>query len=354
LLWLNATDYDDDDLQFGVEGDFHKKLINVKKMERNKAVVIAKQIFDREVQEKYENIVFYVQDKPGNKVYQSVRFVILDIDDNPPLFKNTPYKVNIIENQQINTIIFESIEAFDSDGPLFNKFSFNIVKKPNEMLDMFSIGRSNYIGSGHFNTSIILNNKLDYEDSKTHIITISAVGENSIFVSHAELVLNVIDYPDRQPEFSQSPYYVKIEEEMNVGDFVLQVSAKDGDTGINNQCKYKIVYENSLVASYFYIDKLKGDIRIKKKIDLESDEISRLGGLLEFKIIATEIGDENSQQETQVTVAISDINDNQPKFNRNSYSLVISPKSTIGTSLTLTENDTDSIHVFDSDKVNTI
>lgn len=320
-------------------------------MERNKAVVIAKQIFDREVQEKYENIVFYVQDKPGNKVYQSVRFVILDIDDNPPLFKNTPYKVNIIENQPINTIIFESVEAFDSDGPLYNKFSFNIVKKSSDLSDLFSIGRPNYISSGHFNTSIILNSKLDYEKSKTHVITLSAIGENSIHVSYAELVLNVVDYPDRQPEFSQSPYYVKIEEEMNVGDFVLQVSAKDGDTGINNPCKYKIVYESSLAASYFYIDKLKGDVRIKKKIDLESDEISRLGGLLEFKIIATEVGDENSQQETLVTVAISDVNDNQPKFNRNSYNLVISPKSTVGTSLTLTENDTDSIHVFDSDKV---
>ncbi len=111
------------------------------------------------------------------------------------------------------------------------------------------------------------------------------------------------------------------------------------------------MHDNSIAANYFYVDRLKGDIRIKKRIDLESDEISKLGGLLEFKILATEIGDENSQQETQVTVAISDINDNQPKFNRHSYNLVISPKATVGTSLTLVENDTDSIHVFDLDKV---
>ncbi len=49
MLWLNATDHDQDDLQFGVEGDFYKKLITVKKVDRNKAVVIAKQMFDREV-----------------------------------------------------------------------------------------------------------------------------------------------------------------------------------------------------------------------------------------------------------------------------------------------------------------
>ena len=53
LLWLNATDHDGDDLQFGVEGDFYKKLILVKKIERNRAVVIAKQVFDREVKKRF-------------------------------------------------------------------------------------------------------------------------------------------------------------------------------------------------------------------------------------------------------------------------------------------------------------
>ena len=49
LMWLNATDYDDDDLQFGVEGDFYNKLIQVKKIDGKHAQVIDNQIFDREV-----------------------------------------------------------------------------------------------------------------------------------------------------------------------------------------------------------------------------------------------------------------------------------------------------------------
>ena len=31
LLWLNATDPDDDDLRFGVEGDFYKKFLILSK-----------------------------------------------------------------------------------------------------------------------------------------------------------------------------------------------------------------------------------------------------------------------------------------------------------------------------------
>ena len=93
LLWLNATYNDDTQLEFGVEGEFYNKLVQVVKVDGKHAQVVARQPFDREVQEKYEDIFFYVQDAPGNKVYQSLRFVIMDIDDNPPVFENTPYRV---------------------------------------------------------------------------------------------------------------------------------------------------------------------------------------------------------------------------------------------------------------------
>ncbi len=139
------------------------------------------------------------------------------------------------------------------------------------------------------------------------------------------------------------------------GAFVLKISANDGDTGINNPCKYKILNEdNSNAADYFSIDSLTGVLTIKQRIDLESEEISRMGGLLEFKVEAFEIGDENSIEQTQIIISINDINDNQPKFNKESFELNISPRSTVGTSLTLLDSNTDSIRVTDFDKVSII
>ena len=136
------------------------------------------------------------------------------------------------------------------------------------------------------------------------------------------------------------------------GAFVLKISANDGDTGINNPCKFRLLNEeNSNAADFFEIDSLTGILTIKRRIDLESEEISRVGGLLEFKVEATEIGDESSTEKTQIIVSISDINDNQPKFNRDAFELNISPRSTSGTSLTLNDAYTDSIHVSDFDKV---
>ena len=48
-MWLNATDPDDDSLEFGVEGEYHNKLISVKKVTKTHAIVFGKQVFDREV-----------------------------------------------------------------------------------------------------------------------------------------------------------------------------------------------------------------------------------------------------------------------------------------------------------------
>jgi hypothetical protein len=113
---------------------------------------------------------------------------------------------------------------------------------------------------------------------------------------------------------------------------------------------YIFIDENPM-AAYFDLDAITGDLTISKRIDLESEDIIRLGGLLEFKIIAIEIGDEKSQTETQINVAIFDLNDNKPKFDAFEYNLKISPKSIPGTSLTLLNDLQDSIHIFDLDKV---
>ena len=69
-------------------------------------------------------------------MYQSVRFVILDIDDNAPVFKHTPYKIDISENTPINTVIFDQIEAIDLDGPLYNKFQFSSTTFKTHCLDL--------------------------------------------------------------------------------------------------------------------------------------------------------------------------------------------------------------------------
>ena len=90
-------------------------------------------------------------------------------------------------------------------------------------------------------------------------------------------------------------------------------------------------------------------MRIKARIDRESKDINEFGDLLEFNVIAYEINDIKSRSEVHVTVAIIDINDNEPIFDRNSYNLTITPKTSNGASLTIL--NAESINIHDLDKV---
>lgn len=107
-------------------------------------------------------------------------------------------------------------------------------------------------------------------------------------------------------------------------------------------------------VNYFSIDSRTGVISVRQRIDLESAEVgSRLGGLLEFSVRAIEVGDENATSSTsRVIVSVSDINDNEPVFNKRSFRLNLLPSQTnAGSTLTLIDLDIDSIRVYDPDKV---
>lgn len=101
----------------------------------------------------------------------------------------------------------------------------------------------------------------------------------------------------------------------------------------------------------FRINSETGLVTINNRIDLESTELTKSGGLVEIEIKAIEIGEENSFEIVKVTVSVLDVNDNAPCFNKKIYNLKISPKSAEGTPLVLNEIDIETIHVFDPDKV---
>ena len=57
-----------------------------------------------------------------------------------------------------------------------------------------------------------------------------------------------------------------------------------------------------------------------------------------------------AETRVKVIVKINDMNDNEPEFNRPTFSFAVSPRASVGTTLNLVESGIDSIHVSDTDK----
>ena len=85
------------------------------------------------------------------------------------------------------------------------------------------------------------------------------------------------------------------------------VSATDDDSGVNSQIQY-LVDPDGEWASYFSVDHDHGTVVTKKAFDYET--VDRL----EFNVVAVDGGIPALRSTVPVTVILTDLNDNPPRF----------------------------------------
>ena len=51
---------------------------------------------------------------------------LIDVNDNPPRFNQSIYRINILETTPINNIVSTEISAYDLDSGLFGQFTYSL------------------------------------------------------------------------------------------------------------------------------------------------------------------------------------------------------------------------------------
>lgn len=156
---------------------------------------------------------------------------------------------------------------------------------------------------------------------------------------------------DQPPVFQQAPYSVTIPENTPEDTSVLTISAIDGDTG--NPRPILLTLENE-VKGHFKLESI-GKPGAGKAIlyttniptDREDPDVLQNGGVYTFTVKATEMINNELPGDftlTQVTVVLTDVDDNLPEFNELNFEIEV-PENL--------ENDTPlpglSIYVLDKD-----
>ena len=104
----------------------------------------------------------------------------------------------------------------------------------------------------------------------THYFRIKAEYEQDrSLYAEADLTIYVDDLNDNAPNFESSSYRKVIPEDIYIGETVLDVRARDLDTGSNADIPYNII-NNSGVNSAFAIGQSSGSITIDKHLDRET------------------------------------------------------------------------------------
>ncbi|NWX95336.1 CDHR2 protein, partial [Nothoprocta ornata] len=328
---LQAFDVDGDPLTYGISGP-ESFYFNV---EEDTGRVFLKNLLDREVSaEPGRRVGAAGADGLRSAVSKKLTVIVEDRNDNAPVFHNLPYETTVPENVTAGSIIY-TVFANDSDTGNASKVSYSIEEVIPDN------AKNHWLFYVLPNGSVVLNGSLDYALSTFYQIKIVAKvglagpgagggrrccgadgrcapqdgggllhGALTFQQSVTYLSVTVRDLPNLEPRFLNEPYAGSVPENCPLGTTVLTVTAIDRDTGVNDDILYSIT--NSNVP--FAINDTTGTITVTGFLDREQlpDEV------LQLEVVAREknldIYGKVANISTEVTVTVTDVNDNKPQF----------------------------------------
>eukprot|EP00062_Callorhinchus_milii_P020850 gi/632976978/ref/XP_007905091.1/ PREDICTED: cadherin-related family member 2-like [Callorhinchus milii] len=132
---------------------------------------------------------------------------IEDVNDNAPVFKGLPYQADIPEDENVGTEIFKVL-AKDSDKGNNGSVTYVILELiPSDNTGLFEISK---------NGCVYLQGQLDFSICSIYQVLIMAVDQGIPETKNAtaSLIINVIDIPNKPPEFLSPFYHVRIPENL--------------------------------------------------------------------------------------------------------------------------------------------
>ncbi|XP_010848931.1 PREDICTED: protocadherin beta-10 [Bison bison bison] len=253
----------------------------------------------------------------------NIHIVILDVNDNAPQFSQAIYVTQAPENSPVGSFIAK-VSAEDADSGIYADISYSFFDASEDILTTFHINP--------FSGEIILRLLLDYELVKSYKINIQAIDGGGLS-SKCTVLVEVLDTNDNAPELiisSLSNHVVENSPETALAVFRI----KDRDSGENGKTVCFIPDHLPFLlkpsVENFYILMTEG------ALDRESQAEYNI------TITVTDMGTPRLKTEHNITVLVSDVNDNAPTFTQTSYTLWVhennSPALHIG-SVSATDTD---------------
>ncbi|KAI8035371.1 hypothetical protein M5D96_011814 [Drosophila gunungcola] len=239
---------------------------------------------------------------------------ILDINDNRPTFLDSPYLARVMENTlPPNGGYVLTVNAYDADTPPLNSQVRYFLKEGDS--DLFRINAS----SG----DIALLKPLDREQQNEYTLTLVAMDTGSPPLTGTGIVrVEVKDINDNDPVFDLQSYHATVRENLPPGTHVLRPKATDKDEGLNAKLRFNLLGE---YMDRFHIDSETGEITTATSLDREWTSVYYLTLMAQDSSIT-----EPRATSVNLTISVSDVNDNVPKFDASHYNVAVPDRISTG------------------------
>ncbi|XP_067838374.1 protocadherin-23 [Heptranchias perlo] len=277
-------------------------------------------VLDRELTNNYSLIV-RASDRGTSPLNSTtiISVTVLDVNDNPPVFKNLEYHVEVLESTPVKSKLIQ-VSAYDHDQGVNADVKYSIIsgnEKENFRLDP----KTGFVE---------LKLPLDYEEIPKFMITIRAVdgGITNQNMALSVLYINVLDDNDNIPYFAFPTLNCTVCENEPIYTSVCAVHALDHDDGPFGYLTYSILtspltdYSISTNWNNFIIDPITGDIYTKQLIDYEQQNNCI------FIVQAKDKG--NATATVTVQVDIQGIDEYEPAFTQERYYFTLPENVEVG------------------------
>ncbi|XP_045062353.1 protocadherin alpha-13-like [Coregonus clupeaformis] len=249
---------------------------------------------------------------------------ITDVNDHSPSFSEKNLHIEIAENRPPGAR-FELQPARDLDVGINSIGSYKLNQNEHFDLELRDSGEGDKI------PFLVLQKALDREQKTKHLLLLTAFdGGNPPRSGTLNITVTVLDLNDNQPVCSQDVYSVTLQENSDIGRFVVRINATDADHGSNGVIEYTLGRNlKRRVHDIFQLDSITGEIKVKGPVDFEENEVYSIN------VQASDKGQPPLTADCRVIVKIQDVNDNRPQIEVTSLSNTVSEDSKPGTVISL-------------------
>lgn len=270
--------------------------------------IYLKKPLDYERQAQY-SLAVTAQDQGTDSLPTPTKVVIhvIDINDHVPQITINALTgsghAQIPEHSEVPYFIAH-ISVFDPDGGNNGKFNCSLDDPLFRLVQLYDT---------EFKVMAVA--ELDREMQDLHDVRIICRDQGvpaQVAISH--LPVHVQDENDNTPKFALDMYYATVEENQPPNTYILQVSAKDRDTGLNKEIEFELEVN---ARNAFQIDPYTGILRTNMEFDRELIQD------LEFQVFAVDKGNPRRTGTTTILITISDQDDESAQFTEDKFTFHI-------------------------------
>ncbi|XP_043840836.1 protocadherin beta-16-like [Dromiciops gliroides] len=233
-----------------------------------------------------------------------VRVVVMDINDNAPVFVQSRYEVQVPENSPIGSLVV-TVSARDLDIGNNGQILYSIFHRSREISKTFEVNQKT--------GEVRIRKNLDFETIQLYEVDIEATDGGGLSGKCTVVVL-VTDVNDNPPELTISSLMSPISE--NLPETMVAVfKTRDRDSGDNGKMVCFIEDDLPFILkpslNNFYT------LLTERALDRETRAVYNI------TITVMDLGTPRLKTEHNITVLVSDINDNPPVFTQTNYRLYL-------------------------------